>query len=107
MTKKIPEPSATALMAESMVGCKWSLHVLGEIRRGVRRPGALERSAAGLTRKVLTERLRKMERFGIIERRSFPVIPPHVEYHLTTFGRKFSKVLDAIHRLDGAKPKRG
>lgn len=100
MKEKIKEPSATALMVESMVGCKWSLHVLGEIRRGVRRPGELERSAAGLTRKVLTERLQKMLRFGVIEKRSFPVIPPRVEYHLTPFGKRFVKILDAIRRLD-------
>lgn len=100
MEKKIPEPGSTARMVESIVGCKWSLHVLGEIRRGVRRPGALERSAEGLSRKVLTQRLDKMVRFGVLQKRSFPVIPPRVEYHLTAFGRRFVRILDAIRRLD-------
>ena len=92
------QPSVTE-MFESCIGCKWTLHVLGEIRRGVRRPGALERSAPGLTAKVLGERLNKLQRFGIIERESFPEIPPRVEYSLTPFGQKFVKVLDEIEAL--------
>jgi DNA-binding HxlR family transcriptional regulator len=86
-------------MFESCIGCKWTLHVLGQIRRGVRRPGAIERSAPGLTAKVLGERLNKLQRFGIIERQSFPEIPPRVEYSLTPFGQKFVKVLDQIEAL--------
>ncbi len=91
-------PSVTE-MFESCIGCKWTLHVLGQIRRGVRRPGALERSAPGLTAKVLGERLNKLQRFGIIERKSFPEIPPRVEYSLTPFGQKFVKVIDQIEAL--------
>jgi DNA-binding HxlR family transcriptional regulator len=86
-------------MFESCIGCKWTLHVLGQIRRGVRRPGALERSAPGLTAKVLGERLNKLQRFGIVERKSFPEIPPRVEYSLTPFGQKFVKVIDQIEAL--------
>ncbi len=86
-------------MVESIVGCKWSLIVLELARQGVNRPGAMERAVPGLTAKVLNERLRKMIRFGIFERRIFPVSPPHVEYRFTPFGRKFLRVLHAIARL--------
>ncbi len=88
-----------AAMVESIVGCKWSLIVLELARQGVNRPGAMERAVPGLTAKVLNERLRKMIRFGIFERRVFPVIPPHVEYRFTPFGRKFLRLLRAIERL--------
>jgi DNA-binding HxlR family transcriptional regulator len=86
-------------MVESIVGCKWSLLVLQLVQHGVNRPGAMERAVPGLTAKVLNERLRKMVRFGIFERIVFPVTPPHVEYRLTPFGRKFARLLRGIERL--------
>lgn len=86
-------------MVESIVGCKWSLHVLAEIRRGVNRPGALVRTAKGLTAKVLNERLSKMLRFGILDKHVYPEIPPRVEYVFTPFGERFLEILDGIERL--------
>ncbi len=82
-----------------MVGCKWSLAVLGEIRAGVRRPGEIERAIVGLSKKVMNERLRKLQRYGIIEKRVFPEVPPRVEYRLTRFGARFSTLLKGIDRL--------
>jgi len=87
-------------MVEDIVGCKWSLIVLDLVRRGVRRPGAMEHAIDGLTAKVLNERLRKLQRYGILNKRSYPEVPPRVEYSLTSFGRKFSVILDQIARLD-------
>ncbi|HLP84023.1 MAG TPA: helix-turn-helix domain-containing protein [Phycisphaerales bacterium] len=86
-------------MVESIVGCKWSLHVLACVRKGVNRPGAIERSAEGLSAKVLSERLDKFIRFGIFDKRSFPEIPPRVEYSLTPFGEKFVRIIDEVERL--------
>jgi DNA-binding HxlR family transcriptional regulator len=92
-------PSASR-MVEDIVGCKWSLAVLELVRRGVRRPGAMEHAIDGLTAKVLNERLRKLQRFGILDKCSYPEVPPRVEYSLTPFGKKFLTVLDQIGRLD-------
>lgn len=90
---------SVAEAVESVVGCKWSLQVLGCIRRGVARPGALVRACPGLSTKVLNERLAKMTRFGILERVAFPEIPPRVEYRLTALGARFVSILDAIEAL--------
>lgn len=86
-------------MVESIVGCKWSLHVLAQVRAGVNRPGALVRANEGLTTKVLNERLAKMVRFGIFEKVSYPEVPPRVEYHLTEFGTKFLRIVDEVEKL--------
>lgn len=94
-----PSAPDVGAMVESIVGCKWSLHVLAEIRRGVNRPGALVRTADGLTTKVLNERLAKMVRFGILEKLAYAEVPPRVEYRLTPFGERFVTILDAIERL--------
>lgn len=87
-------------MVEDIVGCKWSLTVLSLIAAGVSRPGAMQRRTNGLTAKVLNERLRKLLRFGIIEREIFAEVPPRVEYRLTAFGRRFSGVLAQIAALE-------
>ena len=92
-------PATVARMVEEMVGCKWSVRLLALVRRGVCRPGAMERALDGLTTKVLNERLAKMVRFGILEKRAYPEVPPRVEYALTDFGERFIDILDAIEDL--------
>lgn len=99
MEKKISPAPSVAAMVESIVGCKWSLAVLAQIRAGTSRPGELERAIEGLSKKVLNERLRKLLRFGIIDKRSYAEIPPRVEYSITPFGRRFGVLLDDIERL--------
>lgn len=93
------EQASIAEMVESIVGCKWSLHVLAQIRKGVNRPGAIERSAEGLSAKVLGERLDKLVRFGIAERHAFAEVPPRVEYHLTPLGERFVGIIDQVEEL--------
>jgi DNA-binding HxlR family transcriptional regulator len=102
--KKIPRAGVgAALMVEDIIGCKWSLTVLRLIADGVSRPGAIQRRVAGLTAKVLNERLRKLLRFGIIDRKVFAEVPPRVEYTLTAFGKRFDGVLREIAALDAAR----
>jgi len=89
-----------ASMVESIVGCKWSVGLLRLLADGCRRPSALLRASAGLSAKVMNERLRKMLRFGIVRRTVFGEKPPvEVEYLLTPFGRRFLKILDEVRRL--------
>jgi len=87
-------------MVEDVVGCKWSLAVLGLVRNGVCRPGAIERAVPGLTTKVLNERLRKLVQFGILAREVYPETPPRVEYKVTPFGARFMKILDMVEQLE-------
>lgn len=97
-----PAPVDVAQAVHAVVRCKWSLQILAQVRRGVRRPGAIRRACPRLSTKVLNERLRKMLRFGILDRAAFPEIPPRVEYRLTSFGRRFVAILDAIDRLQAS-----
>jgi DNA-binding HxlR family transcriptional regulator len=88
-----------ARMVEDIVGCKWSLAVLGAVRSGVCRPGAMEHTIEGLSKKVLNERLSKLVRLGVLEKQAFPELPPRVEYRFTPFGDKFLGILDSIDAL--------
>ena len=86
-------------MVEDIVGCKWSLAVLGAVRGGVCRPGAMEHAIDGLSKKVLNERLVKLVRFGILDKHAYAEMPPRVEYRLTAFGDRFCGLLDGIDAL--------
>ncbi len=86
-------------IVEDVIGCKWSLRTLQLIKNGVNRPRAMVRSVNGLTTKVLNERLSKMVRYKILEKISYPEIPPRVEYRFTEFGKGFLNLLDEIDKL--------
>lgn len=86
-------------MLENIVGCKWSVRVMQLIRQDINRPGEMQRKTPGLSTKVLNERLNKLMRFGILEKTIYPVTPPHVEYKLTSFGKRFSVLLDEVEAL--------
>ena len=86
-------------MFEDCIGCKWTIHILIQIQSGVNRPRALVKTKPGLTTKVLNERLARMVHFGILEKLSYPEVPPRVEYQLTPFGQEFLEVLDRVEDL--------
>ena len=99
ISRRIP-PRHVGRMVETVVGCKWSLTVADLVQRGVRRPGAMERSVEGLTAKVLNDCLRLLVSYGVLEKRSFPEVPPRVEYHFTSFGRKFVETFKILDDLE-------
>lgn len=85
---------------EDILGCKWTVIVLRSVGKGIHRPGALTKSIPGLTTKVLNERLRKLLNYSIITRKMFNEIPPKVEYHLTPLGRRITKVLGELEKIE-------
>src|SRR5271157_1356808 len=113
LSRRLP-PHQVGRMVETVVGCKWSLTVVDLVQRGIRRPGAMERTVEGLTAKVLNDCLRLLVSYNVLEKRSYPEVPPRVEYYFTPFGRKFVetfKFLDAleeqlnrVHRKPSPRP---
>lgn len=97
--KKSEAAPDVAAVVEAVFGCKWSLRILGLIRQGICRPGAIERQLDGLTTKVQNYYFRRMVSLGILEKIIYPEVPPHVEYRLTEFGEQFMPVLDSIEAL--------
>jgi len=85
---------------EDVVGCKWSVSVLVSIGDGFIRPGALERHINGISKKVLSERLRKLTAYGLLEKQTFPEVPPRTEYSLTSSGEKLIEIIQQIQCLD-------
>ena len=72
---------------------KWSIPVIHSLARGMKRTGELRRELAGVSQKMLTQTLRRLEKHGLIERAVFPVVPPRVEYRLTALGESINEPL--------------
>ncbi len=90
-------------MAESPcpVGCcaeiisgKWTLLVIRDLADGTSRFCELERSLRGISPRTLSLRLRALEEHGIIERHTYPEVPPRVEYGLTPKGRALVPLIE-------------
>ncbi|MGP4100224.1 winged helix-turn-helix transcriptional regulator [Nonomuraea sp. KM90] len=65
---------------------KWSALAVGALEEGPQRFGALQRRLEGVSPKVLTQTLRRLEENGFVDRTIYPAVPLHVEYSLTELG---------------------
>ncbi len=75
---------------------KWTVLVVYILSKQTMRFGELQRSASGISQKVLTQTVRRLERDGIIERKVYPVVPPQVEYSLTPLGTSLVDLLSNL-----------
>jgi DNA-binding HxlR family transcriptional regulator len=79
--------------AEIVCG-KWTLLIIRDLADGRSRFCELERSLAGISPRTLSLRLRALEEEAIVERRTFPEVPPRVEYALTEKGRALVPIIE-------------
>jgi DNA-binding HxlR family transcriptional regulator len=78
------------------VGDKWSLLVIVVLSHGPQRFTALKYGVVGISQRMLTLTLRKLERDGVVQRTVFPEIPPRVEYQLTPLGETLIGPVNAL-----------
>ena len=79
--------------AEIVCG-KWTLLVIRDLADGCTRFCELERSLRGISPRTLSLRLRALEEEGIVERSTYPEVPPRVEYALTEKGRALIPIVE-------------
>jgi DNA-binding HxlR family transcriptional regulator len=85
--------------ALSIISGKWKGLVIFYLgREGVVRFAQLQRLIPGITQKMLTQSLRILEREGIVHRKVYPVVPPKVEYRLTSKGESLLPILDELQK---------
>jgi DNA-binding HxlR family transcriptional regulator len=88
------------------VAGKWSIGILVAAAHGPVRFTELERANGGISRRMLTLTLRKLERDGLLVRTVYPTVPPKVEYTLTDMARELHATLRSLtdwaqrHRTD-------
>src|SRR2546425_7161242 len=79
----------------ALVVCgKWTILLVRDLAEGRSRFCELERSLEGISPRTLSLRLRALEEQGIVERKTFPEVPPRVEYSLTEKGRALVPIID-------------
>jgi len=77
-------------------GGKWKALITYILTFGTKRTGELQRLIPGISQKVLIEKLKELEKDGIIEKYVYEEMPPKVEYTLTEYGQSFSNILYAM-----------
>jgi DNA-binding HxlR family transcriptional regulator len=73
--------------------------VIRDLAEGRSRFCELERSLAGISPRTLSLRLRELEHEGVVERRTYPEVPPRVEYALTDKGRALLPIIEDMRRF--------
>ncbi|MGG7539748.1 winged helix-turn-helix transcriptional regulator [Sinorhizobium alkalisoli] len=84
---------------------KWALLILDRLEGEPVRFNHLRRDIKGISQKVLSQTLKKLERDGLISRAIFPTVPVTVEYTLTSLGRTLTETVSALahwaeHNMD-------
>ncbi|GAB3116187.1 helix-turn-helix domain-containing protein [Streptomyces calidiresistens] len=78
------------------IGDKWSVLVIVELAAGTRRFRELLRAVPGISQRMLTLTLRRLERDGLVHRTVHPTVPPRVEYRLTAMGHGLTLLLKGL-----------
>jgi DNA-binding HxlR family transcriptional regulator len=100
----------TSIHIDETIGCpvaktagiisnRWTPLILRDLEAGERRFSELARSLHGISPKTLSERLKRLEESGIIERHCFAEVPPRVEYSLTEKGHALLPVIDCMREF--------
>jgi len=79
-----------------IIGNKWTPLIVRDLADERRRFSELERSLVGISPKTLSERLKRLEEAGVVERRCFAEVPPRVEYALTPKGHALLPVIEQM-----------
>src|ERR1700704_2696948 len=82
---------------------KWTLLVIRDLAECRSRFCELERSLRGISPRTLSLRLRALEEEGIVERQTFPEVPPRVEYVLTPKGRALAPLIEDMREYGRAR----
>jgi|TARA_B110000503_G_scaffold85096_1_gene129433 DNA-binding HxlR family transcriptional regulator len=94
---KVTESTCPVTTFTDMLGGKWKLVIINIIRtRGVIRFGQIAVAIPNISRKVLTDQLKSLEKDNLIKRKQYQQIPPKVEYSLTEKSKSLCAVFNTI-----------
>jgi DNA-binding HxlR family transcriptional regulator len=92
------DPTCPVCATADIICGKWTILVIRDLAEGRRRFCELERSLSGISPRTLSLRLRALEAEGIVERHTFPEVPPRVEYSLTPKGDALLPLIEDMRR---------
>ncbi len=79
------------------VGDKWTILVVGALAKGRLRYNEIQRRVSGISQRMLTLTLKRLEADGVVTRTLFPSVPPRVDYELTELGITLRSALVPLH----------
>ncbi len=82
----------------NLIGTKWKPLILFHLLEGGLRSGILQKKIPGISNKMFTQTVRDLEKDGLISRKVYPVVPPKVEYRLTTRGKSLENILRSLDK---------
>jgi len=84
-------------VAMDSIAGKWKILILWYLKDEKKRFSQLQKSIYGITQKMLIQKLRELESDGIVHREVYPVVPPKVEYSLSTYGKTLKPILMQLY----------
>jgi len=90
------DPTCPVCRTAELVCGKWTLLLVRDLAEGRSRFCELERSLSGISPRTLSLRLRALEEEGVVERHTYPEVPPRVEYALTEKGRALLPIVEGM-----------
>ena len=96
MLTKEEMPACPVATTVQLIGSKWKLLIIRNLRARPWRFNELKKSLEGISQKSLTDSLRSLEEDGLIIRTVYPEVPPRVEYSLSELGETMRPILDAM-----------
>jgi len=94
----VSDDTCPVVHTTELIGGKWTLLLVRDLAAGRTRFCELERSLAGISPRTLSLRLRALEEDGIIERHTYPEVPPRVEYSLTQKGYDLLPIIESMRQ---------
>src|SRR5471032_1947308 len=79
-----------------LIGDKWTPILVFILGQGTKRYGEMQRQLPDVSKKMLTQTLRALERDGLLKRKVYAVVPPRVDYTLTPLGRAFLEPVTSL-----------
>ena len=103
------DPTCPVCATADIICGKWTILVIRDLAEGRSRFCELERSLAGISPRTLSLRLRALEEQGVVERHTYPEVPPRVEYALTDKGTALVPLIEGMreygqHWLHDGRP---
>lgn len=96
MVKKEELPACPVATTVQLIGNKWKLLIIRNLRVRPWRFNELQKSLEGISQKVLTDSLRSMESDGTVTRTAYPEVPPRVEYALSELGKSMLPIINVM-----------
>jgi DNA-binding HxlR family transcriptional regulator len=105
LRKDAPAPRSDCPVACTLdlIGDRWTLLIVRDLLKGKHRFSEFLGSGEGIKTNILAERLKRLERAGLVKRTRYQEHPPRYEYHLTESGRSLGPVIKAMYAWGSAQ----